>query len=120
LETIALRSTPATFTLERARDMLPLIQRITRESQELVDILKNRWNALRGTNTLLALQVEREIDREIKKWQEKIQRLGAMPMGLWTVDFDHGDGFYCWQYPESDIKFCHGYQDGFSGRTSIK
>jgi hypothetical protein len=36
------------------------------------------------------------------------------------VDFDNGDGYYCWSYPESAITHYHGYDEGFSGRMSIQ
>jgi hypothetical protein len=35
------------------------------------------------------------------------------------VDFDNGDGYYCWCYPEHSITHYHGYSDGFAGRMKI-
>ena len=39
--------------------------------------------------------------------------------GLWLVDWDCGDGYYCWRYPEASIAHFHGYDDGFNGRMPI-
>jgi len=39
---------------------------------------------------------------------------------LWLVDFDNGEGYYCWSYPEPAITHYHGYDDGFAGRISIQ
>jgi hypothetical protein len=36
------------------------------------------------------------------------------------ADFDNGEGFYCWKYPEIKINHWHGYQDGFSGRILVE
>ena len=45
---------------------------------------------------------------------------GLEAKGLWLVDFDNGEGYYCWSYPESSITHYHGYDDGFAGRISIQ
>lgn len=66
-----------------------------------------------------ALEVEAQVDALVDRWQRKIERLGAKPKGLWLADFDNGDGYWCWKYPETAIRFRHGYQDGFSGRKEI-
>ena len=55
----------------------------------------------------------------MRAWAEKIMQLGAEPKGLWLVDFDSGSGYYCWRYPEADVGFFHGYDDGYSGRVPI-
>jgi serine/threonine protein kinase len=39
---------------------------------------------------------------------------------LWLVDFDNGQGYYCWSYPEATISHYHAYDDGFAGRMSIQ
>ena len=37
-----------------------------------------------------------------------------------VVDFDNGEGYYCWRYPEETIGHYHGYDDGFAGRMKIQ
>jgi len=108
-----------TFTLNEANGLLPLIYRITDEVHQRVKKMIHRIEGLQGTNPMLASEIEAEINREFNKWQNKITRLGAVPKGMWLADFDHGVGYYCWKFPETKIKFSHGYQDGFSGRTEI-
>ncbi len=49
-----------------------------------------------------------------------MRALGLEAKGLWLVDFDNGDGYYCWSYPEPAITHYHGYGDGFGGRISIQ
>jgi hypothetical protein len=46
-------------------------------------------------------------------------QLGCLPKGIWLVDFDNGEGYYCWRYGDDQIEYFHGYSDGFSGRIAI-
>lgn len=89
-----------TFTLQEARGILPLVKKITQEAVEQTE-------------------EGQEMPLIAEKWSEKILKLGCEPKGLWMVDFDNGQGFYCWHYPEEDVDFFHSYQDGFNGRTPI-
>ncbi len=50
----------------------------------------------------------------------EVQSLGLEAKGLWLVDFDNGEGYYCWCYPEETVAHYHGYEDGFRGRTRIQ
>jgi hypothetical protein len=45
--------------------------------------------------------------------------MGCEVKGLWLVDFDNGEGYYCWQYPESNLEYFHGYTEGFAGRSKL-
>jgi hypothetical protein len=56
----------------------------------------------------------------VNRWADELQTLGAEPKGLWLVDFDNGEGYYCWCYPEPGIAHYHGYSDGFAGRMKIQ
>ena len=38
---------------------------------------------------------------------------------LWLVDWDNGDGYYCWRFPEETVSFFHSYEEGFGGRLPI-
>jgi hypothetical protein len=49
-----------------------------------------------------------------------MEALGLEVKGLWLVDFDNGSGCYCWQWPEEELAFFHGYEEGFAGRTRIQ
>ena len=88
-------------------------------AQKEVKLLANRVEAIKKTNIVRASEIETEINFIIEKWQDKVEKLGAKPKGLWLADFDKGDGYYCWKFPETQIAFWHGYNDGFSGRLSV-
>lgn len=108
------------FSLEEARSLLPLVYRMTDDSSREVKQLLNRIEALADKTHPTALRIEAEINAIIDRWQVKMEKLGADPKGLWMADFDNGEGYYCWKFPENEINHWHGYQDGFSGRIVIE
>jgi hypothetical protein len=108
-----------TFSYEDAQDLLPIIFRITKTHSQKVDILMGRLEGLSGEHEQLVATIEGQVSSLISEWQNKIQKLGAMPKGLWIADFDAGDGYYCWKYPEPRIEFWHSYNDGFSKRLRV-
>jgi hypothetical protein len=60
-----------------------------------------------------------QLDSVVSRWASRLKELQVEAKGLWLVDFDNGDGYYCWQYPEEAITHYHGYDEGFSGRMKI-
>ena len=55
-----------------------------------------------------------------QQWAYDIESLGCEVKGLWLVDFDNGEGYYCWKYPEERLEYFHDYTAGFSGRMKIQ
>lgn len=108
------------FTLAEAQDLLPLIIKITKDSSEHVKPLISQAEVLSTYPRDERLDsLEARINELVERWQTKIEKLGALPKGLWLVDFDNGQGYFCWKFPERKILYQHGYQDGFSGRIKI-
>lgn len=108
------------FTLLQAQTLLPLVYRLSEEASVEVGGHLNRLKAYPDKKHPVAVEIESAINQIIERWQSKLEKLGAEPKGLWMADFDKGDGYYCWKYPENEIKFWHGYQDGYSGRILIE
>ena len=107
------------FSLEEAQELLHVIIRITKTYCEKVEGLIRRLDTLPTGNDSLASSLETQVNSLIAEWQAKVQKLGALPKGLWIADFDSGDGYYCWKYPERRIEFWHKYTDGFSKRMRV-
>lgn len=107
------------FNREEAQLLLPVLIKITERYLNDVRVLTSQMNALQGIDNERAGAVQTKIDSTLQKWQDNIRRLGAVPKGIWNVDFDCGTGYYCWKFPENEIRFWHGYQDGFPGRVEI-
>lgn len=108
-----------TFTRQSAQELLPLVYKITETTQREVRLLANRMESIKNMSGMRAKEIEEEINALIDRWQQKLIKLGARPKGLWLADFDDGRGYYCWKYPETEINFWHGYNDGFSGRIPL-
>lgn len=108
------------FSIDQARTLLPVVYRISEEAEREVHVLMNRAKAFADKKHPRALEIENQINEIIATWQRKVERLGCEPKGLWMADFDKGDGYFCWKYPETEIKYWHGYQDGFSGRILVE
>lgn len=107
------------FTLQEATDLLPLIYRVTEESAKQVKYLMGCLEALPDKQSLRGIEIQDEINKYLSKWQNKMERLGTRPKGMWFADFDSGNGYFCWKFPETEILYKHGYQDGFTGRKLI-
>jgi hypothetical protein len=112
-----------TFSLNEVSLLLPLVHRLTEEAQDEVKKIINFIEAhgeKEGTKKAsLVHELESRLNEIVTRWQMKIEKLGGEPKGLWLADFDRGDGYFCWKYPETEISYWHGYQDGFSGRILI-
>ncbi len=120
MENIVQINLKKTFTLPEAERVLPIIYRLTEDSCQMVKSHLNRIEAYSDKSHPAVTLIEEQINQIIDRWQIKIEKLGAEPKGLWMADFDNGEGYYCWKYPETEINHWHGYQDGFSGRILIK
>ena len=107
------------FTLAQARALLPVVRRITRRARTRYQALQARLGAT-PQSVEQVVTLEQAIHEVVAEWTERIERLGCTARGLWTVDFDSGTGFFCWRYPEDDIAYFHGYDDGFAGRTPLR
>ena len=55
----------------------------------------------------------------VNQWAQRVTALGCEVKGAWLVDWDNGDGYFCWRYPEETISHHHGYDEGFAGRVAI-
>jgi len=109
---------PRVFTLAEAQSLLPLIRTITNQSAEELAPIKERLNNMLATDPRTPA-VQREYEEIIKRWVSKLERLGVVVKGLWLVDFDTGDGYLCWKYPELSIAHYHGYNEGYAGRRPL-
>ncbi len=107
------------FTLAEARAVFPLVVRITRQAHEELQPTQQRLRILPRGSAELA-KVEGNYRRIVNRWVDKMRRLGLTVKGLWLVDFDTGDGYLCWKFPELHLGHFHGYTEGFAGRRRIE
>ena len=116
--------TPRIFTYDEAQGLLPEVRRVTeahhrrlQELREQLEQLRNPGDSPGGRHTT---KLNEWMNAVITQWSEDIAALGALPKGLWTVDFDSGRGYYfCWTYDEERLSYYHRYEEGFIGRQPL-
>jgi hypothetical protein len=114
---MASHETKRIFTYEEAIEVLPQVQKITTEAVQKISVIAAEIFALRDESRKKGL--EKEQATLVNHWVQSIEQLGCEVKGLWLVDFDYGEGYYCWQYPEPGLEYFHGYTEGFAGRSKL-
>ncbi|MCE1228888.1 MAG: DUF2203 domain-containing protein [Firmicutes bacterium] len=109
------------FTLEEAQELMPRIKALTEPAFELANSLNEELHsadARRDGERQEALQ--QRIQTLVATWAEAIHELGPEVKGLWLVDFDAGDGYWCWAHPEEELCHWHSYEGGFGARVDLR
>lgn len=111
-------ATRRVFTFNEARDLLPAVRKITAEAVRRAEAVAEAMDDLEEADPRRR-RLGAELKLIVDGWAERLQGMGLEAKGLWLVDFDNGDGYYCWCYPEESLSHYHGYQEGFAGRMKI-
>ncbi|MBI5508101.1 MAG: DUF2203 domain-containing protein [Deltaproteobacteria bacterium] len=106
------------FDLAAARRLVPQLRAITEAALREWAACEARIEAAVDGGAPRP-DAERALERIVLEWTRRVTDLGAVAKGLWLVDFDNGDGYYCWRYPETTVEYCHGHHEGFAGRRPI-
>ncbi len=107
------------FSYDEARALIPQVREVTRDANERMRALTADASQAPPGSTR-ARKLKEWIDTVVRHWAERIEALGALPKGVWTVDFDSGEGFfYCWSFDEEDLSYFHLYEEGFPGRKPL-
>jgi hypothetical protein len=107
------------FTLKQARELLPQVKHLTADAVRRAESLASQIQGL-GEDDPVHAQLSGALQDVVNGWADEVRALGLEAKGLWLVDFDNGEGYYCWCYPEERITHYHGYDEGFAGRISIQ
>lgn len=106
------------FSLEEAQAVLPILNRITEKSLSEFLLLEEKLKRTQKDSPQHD-QAEQQISEILDHWSQKVIGLGAIPKGIWLVDFDYGKGYYCWRYGDENHLYTHGYHDSFAGRVAV-
>ena len=107
------------FSLQQARDLLPHVKHMTADAVRRAESLAAQLSGLQEEDPQHAT-LSAALRDVVNGWAEEVQALGLEAKGLWLVDFDNGEGYYCWCYPEETVGHYHTYEDGFGGRIRIQ
>ena len=106
------------FTLAEARELLPAVRQLTDDAARRAEALADAIDGL-GEHDPHRAALTAELTTIVDNWTDRIRDMGLEAKGLWLVDFDNGEGYYCWRHPEPSIAHYHGYEEGFAGRMKI-
>lgn len=107
------------FTFDEANALVGEVRELTQAAHQRLQELRAK---VEGTppGSHRAKKLSEWINTVIHQWAEDIMALGALPKGLWTVDFDSGKGYYfCWTLDETRLTYFHNYEEGFMGRKPL-
>lgn len=108
------------FTLDEARALMPQVKAVTRPVFDLASSLAEELKEAEGHHDEARAESLRErLQVLVESWGEGIRDLGPDVKGLWLVDFDSGDGYWCWAWPEEELDHWHGYEGGFGARVPV-
>ena len=112
------RPSSRSFSYEEALELFPHVRDTTSAAVKEIEALTRNFEVSDDPES------EKEAFdtsyREIvARWTASIEALGGEAKGLWLVDFDSGDGYFCWKHPEPAMAHFHGYDEGFAGRLPI-
>ncbi len=109
---------PRVFTLAEAEQLFPVVWRITRAAHQELEPCRLALETKAPMSPQLKL-VEQRYEVVVRRWVGKMERLGLVVKGLWLVDFDTGDGYLCWKFPELRIGHYHSYDEGYGARRRL-
>jgi hypothetical protein len=112
------RSARRRYSLDEARRVLPTVKHLTAEAVRETEALEGRLRQIAEHDPEHDV-IAKRIQDVIATWAERLGAFDLEAKGLWLVDFDNGEGYYCWCYPEETVGYFHGYDDGFAGRVKI-
>jgi hypothetical protein len=107
------------FTLAEAEELFPLVRSITEAAWRELEPVRRKLEAMAPVNPQIH-EIERQYESIVKRWLAKMARLGLVVKGLWLVDFDTGDGYLCWKFPELKIGHYHSYHEGYTTRRPLR
>jgi hypothetical protein len=108
------------FSLEEARAEMPRVRSITEPVFVLASSLAEELEkAEEAGDETRAEELRERLQDLVQSWSETMRSLGADVKGLWLVDFDSGDGYWCWAWPETALDHWHSYEAGFRGRMPV-
>ena len=106
------------FSLNEAEELMPMIIKLTQRAVDELAPVQQTIATMLVSDPRLA-EVEQRYEFIVRHWVGKMNRLGALVKDLWRVDFDTGDGYLSWKYPEITLSHYYSYNQEFSARQPL-
>jgi hypothetical protein len=106
------------FSYDEALTTFPLVRDLTAAAVRQIDALTQNVGSREELDSRRD-ELDEARDRIVRAWAREVTSIGCEVKGVFLVDWDSGDGYYCWRFPEQAISFFHTYDEGFEGRIPI-
>ncbi len=106
------------FTYDEALSTFPLVRDLTAAAVRQIEALASSLGSREELDSRRE-DLEEASDRIVRAWAREVTSIGCEVKGVWLVDWDSGDGYYCWRFPEPSISHFHTYDEGFAGRIPL-
>jgi hypothetical protein len=106
------------FTYDEALATFPVVRDLTAAAVRQVEQISAHLDSHEKADSARD-ELEEARDQIVRAWAREVSNIGCEVKGVWLVDWDSGDGYYCWRFPEQAIGFFHTYDEGFAGRIPI-
>jgi hypothetical protein len=106
------------FSYDDALNTFPLVRDLTAAAVRQIEALAANLGS-RDDLDARREEIEEAQEKIVRAWARELTAVGCEVKGVWLVDWDSGDGYYCWRFPEPSISFFHTYDEGFAGRIPL-
>jgi hypothetical protein len=106
------------FSYDEALSTFPLVRDLTAAAVRQIEALTNNVGSREEMDSRRD-ELDEARDRIVRAWAREVTSIGCEVKGVFLVDWDSGDGYYCWRFPEQAISFFHTYDECFEGRIPI-
>lgn len=106
------------FSYDEALQTFPVVRDLTAAAVRRIESLTTTVGS-REEMDERRQEIEDAYQKIVGAWAKQVASIGCEVKGLWLVDWDSGDGYYCWKFPEQAIGFFHTYEEGIGGRLPI-
>jgi hypothetical protein len=107
-----------TWSYDEALSTFPVVRDLTAAAVRQAETLaRELLSAEEGSERQQEIETARQ--KIVEEWTREVESLGCEVKGLWLVDWDSGDGYFCWKHPEPSLAHFHDYESGFAGRVPV-
>jgi hypothetical protein len=97
-------NTKQTFTEKEANSLVSLLLSMTKTAKNTINVLNSRIQC-NQSNQQKVLELQDEINEIIRRWSDKVNRLGFIPVALWKVKIPSQTGTpYVWEFPHDHLQ----------------
>ena len=98
-----------------------LLPRLIEQTEKTIRLMGKGKKVI--DNILLPENEQESIESDMVElfslWVSWVRLHGGIVRAPWLVDFDNGQGYWCWQSCETEVQFEHSYDDNYQDRKTI-